>query len=105
MALDQALLSQAAIEAVSLFDGPDGRPHLHIEASSLGDLVARFTPAAALFGPDGRAIIRYPVGAPGMTGERSSSARRAAGRSSPRARGRPRTAARAGSLRAGTEAG
>jgi two-component system OmpR family sensor kinase len=69
VALDQALLSQAAIEAVSLFDGPDGKPHLHIEGSSLGDLVARFTPAAALFGPDGHAVIRYPVGSPGMTDE------------------------------------
>ena len=32
-ALDHALLSQAAIERVSLFDGPGGVPHLHIQDS------------------------------------------------------------------------
>lgn len=60
-ALDQALLAQAAIEAVSLFDGPNGEPHLHIQESPLGAQVRGFAPSGALHGPDGRLRIRYPA--------------------------------------------
>ncbi len=59
--LDQALLSQAAIESVSLFDGPGGVPHLHIQDSPLGAQVRAFAPSGALYGPDGALRIRYPA--------------------------------------------
>lgn len=60
-ALDQALLSQAAIESVSLFDGPGGVPHLHIQDSPLGAQVRAFAPHGALYGPGGALQVRYPV--------------------------------------------
>jgi signal transduction histidine kinase len=81
-ALDQALLSQAAIESVSLFDGPGGVPHLHIQDSPLGAQVRSFAPSGALFGPTGVLLVRYPAegipeGAPatllpGMSGDPAS---------------------------------
>lgn len=58
--LDQALLAQAAIESVSLFDGPNNEPHLHMSTSPLVDSVRPFAPEGVLFGPDGREVMRYP---------------------------------------------
>lgn len=58
--LDQALLAQAAIESVSLFDGPEQRPHLHMASSPLVESVRAFAPEGVLFGPDGREVMRYP---------------------------------------------
>lgn len=58
--VDDALLSQAAAEAVSLFDGPGGEPHLHMEDSPLSDLVRSFTPVAEVYGPDGRRVLSFP---------------------------------------------
>ena len=49
--LDQALLAQAAIESVSLFDGPDRRPHLHMATSPLIESVRPFAPRGVLIGP------------------------------------------------------
>jgi signal transduction histidine kinase len=63
-ALDQALLSQAAVELVSLYDGPDDVPHLHIQDSPLGAEVKAFAPSGALYGPDGALVVRYPVDQP-----------------------------------------
>lgn len=58
--LDQALQSQAAAEAVSLFDGPGGRPHLHMESSPLAEGVAAFAPVAEVYGPDGTRVVAFP---------------------------------------------
>lgn len=58
--LDQALLSQAAVESVSLFDGPNHEPHLHMATSPLTESVRPFAPEGSLFGPDGEEVTRYP---------------------------------------------
>lgn len=58
--LDQGLLAQAAVESVSLFDGPGGRPHLHMATSPLVESVRAFAPEGVLFGPDGREVMHYP---------------------------------------------
>ncbi|XXF80179.1 HAMP domain-containing sensor histidine kinase [Myxococcaceae bacterium GXIMD 01537] len=58
--LDQALLSQAASEAVSLFDGPGGMPHLHLDDSPLAEVVAAFAPVAEVYGPDGTLRVAFP---------------------------------------------
>jgi two-component system, OmpR family, sensor kinase len=60
-AVDEALLGQAAVEAVSLFDGPAGRPHLHLATSPLRETVRRIAPAAALYDGTGRRILRHPM--------------------------------------------
>lgn len=57
-AVDDALLTQAATEAVSLFDGMG--PHLHVAISPLEAVVRRVAPAAALYGPDGTLLLRHP---------------------------------------------
>lgn len=58
--VDESLLSQAATEAVSLFDGPGGTPHLHLEHSPLTDVVRTFAPVAEVYGPDGRRVLSFP---------------------------------------------
>ena len=58
--LDRALLTQAAVESVSLFDGPGGRVHLHMGVSPLVEQVRPFAPQGQLFGPDGRLEMHYP---------------------------------------------
>jgi signal transduction histidine kinase len=59
---DRALLGQAGVEAVSLFDRANS-PHLHLLESPLDSRIRDFTPRGALFGPDGEEIARYPVDA------------------------------------------
>lgn len=59
-ALDRALLAQAAVESVSLFDGPGGQVHLHMATSPLVDSVRPFAPSGDLFGPDGALVMSYP---------------------------------------------
>lgn len=61
-ATDRALLSQAAIESVSLFDSPDGTPHLHLARSPLSEAVAGFAPHASLFDPRGAPVARFDAG-------------------------------------------
>ncbi len=68
--LDDALLAQTGIEAVSLFDSPDEKPHIHIVASPLKETVGRVSPAAALYGTDGSLLARYPEDDASMTDER-----------------------------------
>jgi signal transduction histidine kinase len=65
-ALDRALLAQAAVESVSLFDGPGGRVHLHMASSPLVDSVRPFAPSGDLFGPDGALVMSYPPRPPGQ---------------------------------------
>lgn len=68
--LDQALLAQAAIESVSLFDGPRNEPHLHMATSPLVESVRPFAPEGVLFGPDGEEVMRYPPPLQGEAHER-----------------------------------
>jgi two-component system, OmpR family, sensor kinase len=58
--VDEGLLSQAAVEAVSLFDGPGNKPHLHLATSPLGERVRHIAPAAAIYGPTGQLLARHP---------------------------------------------
>ena len=54
--LDRRLLAQAAVESVGLFDGPEGRPHTHVDASPIADDVKDFSPATAIFDVQGRRV-------------------------------------------------
>jgi signal transduction histidine kinase len=69
-ALDRALLEQAAVEAVSLFDGPGGTAHLHLASSPLRDTVGAIVPASAIYREDGQPVVRERSGA----GENSTDA-------------------------------
>lgn len=74
-ALDDALLGQATAEAVSLFDAPGGKPHLHMATSPLKASLSRFAPAAALYDAEGRRVLVFPEDAPaGLMDERLSPA-------------------------------
>ena len=55
--LDHRLMAQAAVESVSMFDGPGGRPHLHMPASFLADEVAAFAPSSTVFDPQGNVLL------------------------------------------------
>lgn len=66
--VDRGLLSQAAVESVSLFDGPGGQPHLHMLSSPLEKEVRPFAPVAELFAPDGQRLVSYPPSAEGVHG-------------------------------------
>ncbi len=55
--VDQRLMAQAAVESVSMFDGPQGRPHLHMLSSSLADEVAAFAPDTTVFNSDGHVVL------------------------------------------------
>lgn len=59
-AVDRVLLSQAAIESVSLFDGPEGAPHLHLGKSPLAENVRTFVPMAGLFRASGELVAYFP---------------------------------------------
>ncbi|MBK9260005.1 MAG: HAMP domain-containing histidine kinase [Polyangiaceae bacterium] len=59
-ALDRALLGQAAVESVSLFDGPEGKPHLHLGKSPLADNVRTFVPMVGLFRASGELVTHFP---------------------------------------------
>lgn len=59
-ALDRALLAQAAVESVSLFDGPDGMPHVHLGKSPLAENVRTFVPMAGLFRASGELVAYFP---------------------------------------------
>jgi len=61
--IDQALLTQAAVEAVSLFDASDGGPHLHLGRSPLHERVRTIEPAGALYDAAGRRLLVHPEGA------------------------------------------
>ncbi|AKF08497.1 sensor histidine kinase [Sandaracinus amylolyticus] len=58
-AIDDAMRTQAAIEAVSLFDGPHGEPHLHLRRSPLARSAADAS-EAALYDDTGARIVIWP---------------------------------------------
>ncbi len=62
--LDRRLLAQAAVESVSLFDGPDGRPHLHAPTSPLAHEVQRLGVVSALYDPRGVLLVATATPAP-----------------------------------------
>lgn len=68
--LDMALESQIAIEAVSLFDEPDFKPHLHVTQSPLAEMVRRVSAGAAIYGPNGEPILVYQPGPVPLTAPR-----------------------------------
>ncbi len=62
--VDRALLAQAAVESVSLFDRLDHAPHLHLDRSPLPESVRLTSATGALYGPDGRLVAQEPDNAP-----------------------------------------
>jgi signal transduction histidine kinase len=58
--LDRALLAQAAVESVSLFDGPRGL-HLHMSSSPLLKEVQQFAPEASVYDDDGVRLLAFPA--------------------------------------------
>jgi signal transduction histidine kinase len=61
-ALDQALLTQAAVESlsVSLFEGTEKRVSLNMSMYPLLEQVQPFAPRGELFGQDGRLLMHHP---------------------------------------------
>jgi len=62
--VDRRLLAQAAVESVSLFDGPDQKPHLHLHQSPLARDVAFLGTTSALYDPRGHLLLTAPTDAP-----------------------------------------
>ncbi|MBC7173736.1 MAG: HAMP domain-containing histidine kinase, partial [Polyangiaceae bacterium] len=60
-ATDRALLTQAAVESVSLFDAGDGAPHLHLSRSPLTGHVEGFAPEGALYDARGELYVAFPT--------------------------------------------
>lgn len=58
--LDRRLMAQAAVESVGLFDGSNGRPHVHLPSSPIASEVAEFAPLTALYDGRGRLAIEVP---------------------------------------------
>jgi signal transduction histidine kinase len=58
--LDRALLAQAAVEAVSLFDGPSGTLHLHLRTSPLLPTVRPYAPRCAVYDHNGVLQLAWP---------------------------------------------
>lgn len=56
---DRALLTQAAVEAVSLFDRADG-PHLHLALTPIEVSPPEMVASGALYGPDGQLVTVFP---------------------------------------------
>lgn len=61
--IDQGLLTQAAVESVSLFDREGRDPHLHLGESPLADRVRGFAAVGALYDESGRIVVQHPEGA------------------------------------------
>lgn len=62
--IDQGLLTQAAVESVSLFDAPGRKPHLHLSASPLADRVRGFAAVGAVYNEWGQLVVQHPQGVP-----------------------------------------
>jgi signal transduction histidine kinase len=61
--IDQGLLTQAAVESVSLFDTPGHGPHLHLGESPLADRVRGFAAVGAVYDEAGQVVVVHPEGA------------------------------------------
>jgi signal transduction histidine kinase len=62
--IDRALLAQAAVETVSLFDGDEGDPHLHLAHSPMRSQVQSFAASGAIYGQDGALVATFPEDLP-----------------------------------------
>ncbi|MFO0603342.1 MAG: HAMP domain-containing sensor histidine kinase [Polyangiales bacterium] len=62
--LDRALLAQAAVESVSLFDRLGHGAHLHLDRSPIRGAAADTPAWGSLYGPDGRRLLAVPDEAP-----------------------------------------
>ncbi len=61
--VDEAMQTQAAVESVSLFDGPTGStgiPHVHLHRSPMASEVAELVSAIAIYDAAGRRVAQYP---------------------------------------------
>lgn len=58
--LDQALLAQATVESVSLFDRLDHEPHLHLDRSPLRGMGGHATAVTALYDGAGKRLVVVP---------------------------------------------
>ncbi|MFO0712996.1 MAG: HAMP domain-containing sensor histidine kinase [Sandaracinus sp.] len=67
--VDEAMRTQAAVEAVSLFDTPDGTPHVHLGRSPLGAEVDGIVSAIAIYDEHGARLAAHPDDFRGFPGE------------------------------------
>lgn len=61
--VDEAMQTQAAVESVSLFDGPTGStgvPHVHLHRSPMASEVAELVSSIAIYDAQGRRVAQYP---------------------------------------------
>jgi signal transduction histidine kinase len=58
--MDEALNGQAAVEAISLFDGPGGEPHFHLHNSPKGGEGAVPSGVVAVYDASGAPVLRFP---------------------------------------------
>ena len=58
--VDRALLAQAAVESVSLFDRIDHAPHLHLDRSPLPESVRLTSATGAIYDPRGQLVAHEP---------------------------------------------
>jgi signal transduction histidine kinase len=59
--VDRALLAQAAVESVSLFDRMDHAPHLHLDRSPLPASVRLTSATGAIYDPQGLLVAHEPA--------------------------------------------
>lgn len=64
--VDEAMRTQAAVEAVSLFDAPDGRPHVHLDRSPIGAEAGELVSAIAIYDASGNRVAAHPASHPGF---------------------------------------
>lgn len=62
-AIDRSLTTQGAVEAVSLFDGPTGEPHIHVGRTRLPHWQSEGPALTALYREDGTIVVQYPENA------------------------------------------
>ena len=60
--IDRALLGQAAVESVSLFDRLAYPAHLHLDRSPMAAVANDISASSALYGPDGALRVQAPAG-------------------------------------------
>ena len=61
--VDEAMQTQAAVESVSLFDGPTGStgiPHVHLHRSPMASEVAELVSSIAIYDAQGHRVAQYP---------------------------------------------
>lgn len=59
-AVDEGMRTQAAVEAVSMFDGLEPTPHVHLVRSPIADVASRSASAIAVYDRDGHRVAEHP---------------------------------------------